>query len=491
MRLKRFLLTTLALASLSLFSPGLLTSGSSFITPASAAVEVEIGIDQFYDELSPYGDWVNYRGGYVFIPGDVPDQWRPYSLGRWAYTDEYGWLWVSDEPFGWATYHYGRWGYGDDIGWYWVPGRVWAPAWVSWRRGPETVVWAPLPPAYGDEYYDEEGEEDVEVVDSEIPEYYWNAVPAARFLEANLSVFIYADDDEDYDYRRRRYIDETEYLGPVRYRNKMLMNNILGTDYIERETNRKVRRYKVKETNDFRRVGKHDGDELVIYDRKVRYKPNAKPIKIKNVDEVNHAHGNRWKRAKGADGLSGGKDAVARKKQKGFDEEQTLTGQTKKRNQQSDTEFGQGSGKNKKKAKRADDQPVEAGKIGKKKKGEVNDEQQSSKKRQQLDGQPVERKKKKQQNQDFTGDNSAKKKQKQGGEFFGQDGKKKKKNNQGGDEFSSGKQKNRNLGSADQQDSGGSKKKKRLDAENQDQSGNNKKRKSKGACDPGSGENCQ
>ena len=34
--------------------------------------------------------------------------WRPYTLGRWAYTDD-GWTWISDEPFGWITYHYGRW----------------------------------------------------------------------------------------------------------------------------------------------------------------------------------------------------------------------------------------------------------------------------------------------------------------------------------------------------------------------------------------------
>ena len=107
---------------------------ASLISPAAAAIEVEVGTDQFYDELAAHGDWVWYRGGYVFVPGDVDDRWRPYAVGRWAYTDDYGWMWISDEPFGWATYHYGRWGYGEDLGWYWVPGRVWAPAWVSWRK---------------------------------------------------------------------------------------------------------------------------------------------------------------------------------------------------------------------------------------------------------------------------------------------------------------------------------------------------------------------
>jgi uncharacterized protein YraI len=36
---------------------------------------------------------------------------RPYTVGRWVFTDRYGWMWASSEPFGWATYHYGRWGF--------------------------------------------------------------------------------------------------------------------------------------------------------------------------------------------------------------------------------------------------------------------------------------------------------------------------------------------------------------------------------------------
>jgi hypothetical protein len=59
---------------------------------------------------------------------------------------DYGWVWDSDEDWGWATYHYGRWTQVDGIGWCWVPGRVWAPAWVSWRYGGSYVGWAPLPP---------------------------------------------------------------------------------------------------------------------------------------------------------------------------------------------------------------------------------------------------------------------------------------------------------------------------------------------------------
>ena len=108
-------------------------------------------IDQFYDELAPYGEWVYHpRHNYVWLPRAVDQGWRPYSVGQWLSTNEYGWYWDSYEPFAWAVYHYGRWGYEYDYGWYWVPGDTWAPAWVQWRYGTEYVGWAPVrPSSYG------------------------------------------------------------------------------------------------------------------------------------------------------------------------------------------------------------------------------------------------------------------------------------------------------------------------------------------------------
>lgn len=106
---------------------------------------VEVGF--FYDELSPYGDWVLTRDfGWAWFPRDVRPYWSPYTEGRWVVT-EYGWTWVSYEPFGWATYHYGRWVRDVRFGWLWVPGTTWGPAWVSWQYGGGYVGWAPLPPA--------------------------------------------------------------------------------------------------------------------------------------------------------------------------------------------------------------------------------------------------------------------------------------------------------------------------------------------------------
>ncbi len=123
--------------------------------------------DTFYRKLDPYGAWresSNY--GYVWQPREAQQRrdWRPYTDGRWAYTDA-GWTWISDEPFGWATYHYGRWTRLSGIGWVWVPGEEWAPAWVSWRTSDQHVGWAPLPPEarferrtgikrWADSYYD-------------------------------------------------------------------------------------------------------------------------------------------------------------------------------------------------------------------------------------------------------------------------------------------------------------------------------------------------
>lgn len=100
----------------------------------------------FYDQLAPYGQWVNYPAyGYVWIPSAVPG-FEPYSTnGHWVYTT-YGWTWVSDYPWGWATFHYGRWAYDNAYGWFWIPGTQWGPAWVAWRQCNGYYGWAPLCP---------------------------------------------------------------------------------------------------------------------------------------------------------------------------------------------------------------------------------------------------------------------------------------------------------------------------------------------------------
>jgi hypothetical protein len=100
---------------------------------------------EFYDDLSPYGQWLNDpQYGYVWVP-NVGNDFRPYyTNGRWAMT-EYGNTWVSDYNWGWAPFHYGRWAQGS-YGWIWIPGNEWGPAWVNWRQGGGYYGWAPMGP---------------------------------------------------------------------------------------------------------------------------------------------------------------------------------------------------------------------------------------------------------------------------------------------------------------------------------------------------------
>ena len=84
---------------------------------AQAQPGVTVSYQSFYDELSPYGQWVSDpQYGNVWVPSEGGD-FRPYgSRGHWAMTD-YGNTWVSSDPWGWACYHYGRWTYNSYYGW--------------------------------------------------------------------------------------------------------------------------------------------------------------------------------------------------------------------------------------------------------------------------------------------------------------------------------------------------------------------------------------
>jgi len=119
-------------------------------TPTQAQADIDVNLSFFYDRLAPYGEWVQHpRHDWVWCPSGVPVDWRPYTDGRWVYTDDFGWVWNSDLDWGWACFHYGRWDWDDQFGWFWVPGYDWGPAWVAWRTGPGFIGWAPLPPAVG------------------------------------------------------------------------------------------------------------------------------------------------------------------------------------------------------------------------------------------------------------------------------------------------------------------------------------------------------
>lgn len=105
-----------------------------------------ISIQVFYDELAPYGDWIeDPEYGYVWVPNEI-DFHPYYTNGYWEMT-VYGNTWISFYPWGWAPFHYGRWTYDPYYGWIWIPGYSWAPAWVCWRYGGGFYGWAPLGPS--------------------------------------------------------------------------------------------------------------------------------------------------------------------------------------------------------------------------------------------------------------------------------------------------------------------------------------------------------
>ena len=119
---------------------------SWIVEPAHAQARVR---SEFRQALSPYGEWRHSnRWGDVWTPR-IHAGWRPYTVGRWIYTDDWGWYWVAGEPeaqWGWVVYHYGRWVLDPDLGWIWVADDTWGPSWVMWRQGTEQLGWAPMPP---------------------------------------------------------------------------------------------------------------------------------------------------------------------------------------------------------------------------------------------------------------------------------------------------------------------------------------------------------
>jgi hypothetical protein len=144
------LFRSLLIAGVALFPVAVLIPDAR---PASAQVVIS---EEFHTALAPYGSWEHSRRwGDVWIPARLPPRWRPYTVGHWIYTNDFGWYWVSEgEEVGWGlvTFHYGHWVYDDEFGWMWIPGTEWGPGWVQWRRGNGYVGWAPLPPEIGYSY---------------------------------------------------------------------------------------------------------------------------------------------------------------------------------------------------------------------------------------------------------------------------------------------------------------------------------------------------
>ena len=124
----------------------LLYIGVSFIPQPVQAQGASVSFQVFYDDLSPYGTWINSpEYGYVWVP-NVGSGFTPYATnGYWVYTDM-GWTWVSNYTWGWAPFHYGRWYNDAAYGPMWIPGNEWGPGWVTWRQSEGYYGWAPIGP---------------------------------------------------------------------------------------------------------------------------------------------------------------------------------------------------------------------------------------------------------------------------------------------------------------------------------------------------------
>ena len=161
----KLLCTTLLVSGLAV---GMAPFAPLMFAPAAQAQQRVTVREEFRVALEPHGRFERHeRFGEVWRPNRVARDWRPYTVGRWVYTDDWGWYWNADQSesdWGWVAFHYGRWVDDRQMGWVWVPGDEWGPAWVNWRRGEGPAVaarggrggggnadvryigWSPLPP---------------------------------------------------------------------------------------------------------------------------------------------------------------------------------------------------------------------------------------------------------------------------------------------------------------------------------------------------------
>jgi hypothetical protein len=229
----------------------------------------------FYDQLSPYGDWVeNADFGFVWIP-DVDQDFSPYSTsGYWVMTD-YGWTWISDYPWGWAAFHYGRWDYNNYYGWFWVPDYEWGPSWVSWRTGNGYYGWTPMRPgmsislSFGNDYRDLDR---------------WNFVRESDFGRADIYRYYAHRNDYNTIIINSKVINNT-YIDQSR--NTTYISGPSRND-VQRVTGRKINSYSIRDNEKPGQVLKNS--QLQIYRPQMR-KTNDRgqkpaPSKISNIEEV-------------------------------------------------------------------------------------------------------------------------------------------------------------------------------------------------------------
>jgi hypothetical protein len=234
----------------------------------------DLDISYAYEYLAPFGDWVNMDPyGYVWVPRHMGYRWRPYSDGRWAWTD-YGWTWIDNSEWGWIPFHYGRWNMDNDIGWYWVPGTTWGPAWVTWRSNDMYMGWAPLPPGV-----DLRAGMDFASLRIDIPGSFWVFIGGSHFLDPEIHSYVLPYE------RNVTIVNNTTIYNNFSFKENRFVNDGVGMDHVRRFTGRDAPLYTIQ---DARQPGRDriTGNEVQVYRPSFKGDSSAKPKTSINRDQA-------------------------------------------------------------------------------------------------------------------------------------------------------------------------------------------------------------
>ena len=245
----------------------MLLSSSCYSTRMNDGPQGGITYQTFYDQLSPYGTWIDYPTyGHVWHPTLAGD-FRPYlTNGYWDYSID-GWLWVSNYNWGWAPFHYGRWVYDNFYGWLWIPGYDWAPAWVTWGYYDDFYAWAPLTP-------------EVYVGMSfglwRPPSVYWNFCRRNRMYDRDINSVV---EKRDFVIGHASTVDVYNNFGNTRRHNEFYAKGPELTE-VQHYINRPISTVQIKEVNKLQQANR-TGNELRIYRPSVR---NPQPREFRRID---------------------------------------------------------------------------------------------------------------------------------------------------------------------------------------------------------------
>jgi hypothetical protein len=250
------------------FMAGCFNSKAEAQGPVSASVSYQT----FYDDLSPYGTWIDYPAyGHVWHP-NINGDFRPYlTNGYWDYSSE-GWMWMSNYNWGWAPFHYGRWLYDDLYGWLWIPGYEWSPAWVTWGSVDNFYAWAPLMPGVN---------VGIQFGSWRPAAFYWNICDRNHIYDRNVYNFV---EKRDLAVNYGNRINIITNFNTTRVHGQYYSK---GPDVkeIEHFTNRKIEPASIRAVST-NAVARHQGNEIQVYRPAISH-PQPREFRRINTNDAN------------------------------------------------------------------------------------------------------------------------------------------------------------------------------------------------------------